>query len=317
MKKLTLLSIIPLAIIMADMNFPTSTQKGDSMSVVGAEGAPVNTSGIIPNSVDLIWDDMHEANTGQPAASSMSYGYVQGPMFMQQIYDAGYFDTWKRMNVWFEVEEGSGLSPQECSFTINKATNTQVEVTPMWLMWQDLSGGKFGNGQWHTLENGTGEIKGTRFPGNHGGDYDTDRGCQVLAINQERTNNPDYYPDQGKIGNNYLYLPDHYWWKHGWSTQKSIDPYQFNAVYGACYTRLVLIDPNGVDDRHLANFVIHVASDRKNATGGIVGPGLDTGGISRYKKIPTNGDWMPVNWVTGWVTKESLEANPPPFPTKP
>ena len=66
-------------------------------------------------------------------------------------------------------------------------------------------------------------------------------------------------------------------------------------------------------------FIIHVASDMKNMNNtypvGHVGSGI--GGVSRYKMIPTSGDWMPVNFLEGWITKAELDANPPPYPTHP
>ena len=53
------------------------------------------------------------------------------------------------------------------------------------------------------------------------------------------------------------------------------------------------------------DFVIHIAGDIKNKNNGwCVGhEGWTIGGISRYKMIPRNGDWMPINFIEGWITK--------------
>ncbi len=283
---------------------------------------PPPSSGVEINSLDRIWEDMLGENTGQPAASSMSYGYVQGPLFIQEIkedidYEEG--ELWARINAWFEVEEGCGSGYQECQLTHNQSTNTRVEVKPMWLMWQDLSGGHFGDGDWHILTDGTGYIGGQEFPGEHGNpEFDKDRGCHVPEVEAIREATKGYSPEQGiNDAGNYLYLPNHYWWYHGWTRQQTIDHTQFNAIYACAFVRLVLIDPDGVDDRHLADYVIHLASDKKDENGGTFATGIDTGGRSRYRQILTNGDWMSINWLTGWVDEASLAANPPPFPATP
>ncbi len=283
---------------------------------------PPPSSGVEINSLDRIWEDMLGKNTGQPAASSMSYDYVSRPLFYEKIkvdIDHEDHDVWDRINAWFEVEEGCGSGSQECQLTKNKSVNTRIEIMPMWLMWQDLTGGKYGDGDWHILTDGTGYIGGQPYPAEHGNpDYEEDRGCQVPEIDAIREAARGYDPEQ-EINNtgNYLYLPKYYWWYHGWTRQKKIDYTQFNAIYACTFVRLVLIDPDGVDDRHLADYVIHLASDKKDQNGGVFGKGIDTGGRSRYRQILKNGDWMSINWLTGWVTKASLAANPPPFPTTP
>ena len=88
-------------------------------------------------------------------------------------------------------------------------------------------------------------------------------------------------------------------------------PAGLKAVFVQQYARLVLDDPNGVDDRHLARYVMHVASDRKAASGQTTSGAL---GISRFKRI-TN-DWQPFNMITS-MSREELEANPPPFVSVP
>ncbi len=287
---------------------------------------PPPSSGIQLNSVEMIWNDMHDGNTGQPVASSMAVEYVQGPTFRQFMYVNPPEEDWSKINAWFEIEEGAGDYPQECAPTQNFASNTMVEITAPVLSWQKLGtagDGKFSNaGDWYELEKSGGTIvSGGKFPAEHGGGFSKERGCPWdttgEVYNDIREQNSNYEPEMGRINGNYLYKPNYYWWYHGWTAQYHINPDIINAVFSMIWVRVILIDPNGEDDRHRSNYVVHACADKKNSNGGIVGGGQEVGGISRYKKIPTNGDWMPTNWITGWIDEASLIANPPPFPTTP
>ena len=78
------------------------------------------------------------------------------------------------------------------------------------------------------------------------------------------------------------------------------------------YARLVKLDPNGVDDRHLARYVIHMGSDNKRP-----GDWMTLGdiGISRTKRV-TN-DWQAFNFLSGGISKTELEASNPPIQMTP
>jgi hypothetical protein len=106
--------------------------------------------------------------------------------------------------------------------------------------------------------------------------------------------------------------PRYYYRFHGWVPQIPVPRSRVKAIYGGVYMRLVKKNPNGVDDRHLARYVAHVASDMKDANG----HGGSGFGPGRYKMIPQNGDWMPINFITK-ISRTELDNNPPPFPTQP
>lgn len=72
--------------------------------------------------------------------------------------------------------------------------------------------------------------------------------------------------------------------------------------------RLVLIDPNGPDDRQLAAYCAHVASDPKAADGSNL---MASNGIGRMK--PITSQWQPFNYFSQELTWEILQNNPPPY----
>ncbi len=350
MKKLILLLIIPLAILIADMNFPTSTQKGDSMSIVGAEEtappvikptlppettAPVNTSGIIPNSLDLVWKDMTTAAEVAPVCTSASFS--RGPNWK-----AGKTTTpwgnggppgvlarckdWRKVNVWIEVEEDAGPPVQWCKPTINKAQNTQVEVSGLTGYWLDY------DGKWHKLWDNYKNLAGGKWPKKKM-NYPATRGCTEKVWQKYeniRQAYPGYDPVRGHTSDgNLLIRPAHYWRTHIWTSGaitvpelwddkggKRTPPGQMKAYYASSWARLILVDPKGVDDRHMARYIWHVSGDarQENSTSACFS---DIGGISKYKLVPQNGDWAPVNMLVGDITEQEFRQNPPPFSTSP
>ncbi len=309
MKKLTLLSIIPLAIIMADMNFPTSTQKGDSMSVVSAEAAPVNTPGIIPNSLDLIWDDTYGGNTHFTTATSTSQGQYNPSKPPFEIGTPSY--RVPTANMWLEIElEGTDTS---CSHSINKATNTRVEIAGYEGWWMD------DNDVWHDMVSNS--RGGSSIPTTY---MQTSglRGCYQDYFKEAREGWEDIMKDEivnpGKSNDRrgateHIFIKvDHYYRWHGWGS-KTVFPTEttIKAMIFQVYMRLAVDDESLPDDRHLARYVAHTGSDRKEYDG----KQLWNMGISRFKRV-TN-DWQPFNLTQGILTFEELEANPPPFTSVP
>ncbi len=309
MKKLTLLSIIPFAIIMADMNFPTSTQKGDSMSVVSAEAAPVNTPGIIPNSLDLIWDDTYGGNTHFTTATSKSQGQYNPSKDPYVIGTPSY--RVPTINMWNEVElEGTDTG---CAHSINKATNTRVEIAGYKGWWLDDAG------NWHemTYKSRGGGI----LPANNGLTNGT-RGCYQDYFADIRAKNyagvkadivtPGKSFDNWRPNDHVFVKPQDYYRWHGWGDKTVLAT---ETTIKACvwqqYMRLVVDDKSKPDDRHLARYVAHLGSDRKEYDG----KQMWNIGISRFKRV-TN-DWQPFNLCQGIMSKEELEANPPPFVSVP
>jgi len=323
MKKVILLLILQLTVLMAaDFTMSKSgtlTKEGATTPAVTEPVAPVATEpvapvatepvttvpasqpGILPNSVDLIWEDQYGPNTGWTCQTSSGYPQFLGGV-VRDFPNMGV----SRVNAWYEVEEaGNGSS---CSLSINQATNTRVEVGTLrgWVLYTD--------GTWYQYAN-TVQQTGIKMPAASdpfaSNDY---RGCGANPLFLNTRNANLYYnpvnsiitPDGFKS-----YKPNYYWGWHAWTSNIFTFPRPVKAVYTEVYMRLVVENPALPDDRDVAHYVAHISSDTKNE----VGYTLGDIGISRYKKI-TN-DWQPFNFLTGGITKEELQANPPPFSTVP
>jgi len=236
------------------------------------------------NSTDLIWADMHDANTGWVSNMPSSYSQFQGPVIKDpQDYN---FDN---LNIWIEIEaagDGSG-----CSDDINQATNTRVEFgwTRGYVLWESTN-------EWEKFT----ESK-TQIGAAHGPNVAFPRPCGKEYAEEYTMSRIEDSTDFRSV-----YI-EGYWRWHGWAPQQTLpDPDDIKAIYGECSVRLIKDDPNGSDDRHLANFVTHISSDRR-----LDGVYKGDMGISRYKKV-TN-EWQPINFLSGGITRAELETNPPPF----
>lgn len=86
-------------------------------------------------------------------------------------------------------------------------------------------------------------------------------------------------------------------------------PATYGGLVFACKVRLILSDPNGVDDRYLAKYVSQVGADpyADNQTAGIANnPSIGAG----KEKIVTP-DWRMVTFTT--LTESQLKTDPPPI----
>ncbi len=276
------------------------------------------SSGLIENSLSTIWDDMHEVSSGYPAAETKGRDqYIEGHCQVDlntQVPGAA------KINAWYELLEGTDketnapVSLKGCQLTGLYSTNTMVEISRMSLYWMDTSN------VWHKMSDKGRELTTPTHP-QEGSYMDNQRGCNIDSVQAIRTANKGYSTNKGKPSETtYNLYPKNYYWTHGAiGTSYPYNRDTIKAVYAGQYARVVLIDPTGADDRHSSNFVLHVSSDIKSATGTMV-PGYEmwgVGGISKYKKLPTNGDWMPINFLDGFATFSEVEANPPPFMTNP
>ena len=332
---------------MADMSFPTVSEKGKNMSIIGSKSSTVTAtsteltstvvstasdesttliaygSKVIPNSVNLIWEDMHNDTDCTPAATG-AMPQSTGALFTGQLNT--YFTRWTKANAWHEIEEDAGKG-NYCSYGISKSTNTQVELGRIFAAWLDTSG------VWHTTIDGNGGWKGATQP--HNMIFSSNRACSNLEAQPFKDLRDYQYPHykvfKGYSKNGYpLYEPNYTYRYHGWNGNGAqyIDKSRIKAYFVTMYVRLVQKDKDKPNDFHKARFIIHCSADVKADDGtscmeqDINGKwtrkcGQGVGGISRYKLIPQNGNWMPINFLDGWITKDELADNPPPFPTKP
>ncbi len=259
------------------------------------------SSGFIPNSADLIWQDMTVNNTVFPAIMPSSYGQFSHPYMSPILRNT----AWTSLSPWYEVEsQGTGGS---CSEDTNTTSNTYVEI---------------GHGRTYALYNGAWQLVGQTAPNKHGGaQYPTGpdswerSGCRgdawsyILDI-------PWTVRGMSQEGR-YTYYPKYGYRYHGWSNRyynatPATGATRVEAFSYTVYMRLSMIDPNGIDDRQSARYVAHSGVDWWD----LDDEGLMyDAGISRYRSITS--DWAPVNYISGDMTEAELHANPPPFPTTP
>lgn len=309
MKKIFLLSITSLVMLMADFTLEGDKLTPVSGTITTTTTDPVNTSGIIPNSVDLIWDDTYGGNTHFTTATSTGlaqYNPTEPPF---EIGTSSY--PVPTANMWLEVElEGTDVS---CAHSVNQATNTRVEIGMYRGWWKDV------NGVWHDMTYN--KRGGYKVPATSGL-TDGKRGCDQTYFTDERlkvqSTIANSVVEPGKSGDNWdtdahIYVkPQNYYRWHGWGDKTTFaTPTTAKAIVWQIYMRLVVDDPNKPDDRHLARYVAHTGTDRKDYDG----TQMWNIEISRFKRI-TN-DWQPFNLCNGIMSKAELEANPPPFVSVP
>ncbi len=247
------------------------------------------SSGIVLLTTDAMWADMYEENTGWVSNMKSSIGQFDGPSDNDNI--GIHTDNFDSVNIWLEIEEaGTGAG---CSERISQSSNTMVEI---------------GYIRQYLLQSGTWrigmEVKNTQNPdkgGNHPHASNAmDRGCGLDESTPDIPKPFEHFDlmetEYGVRTNNtgfVEYMPDYYYRYHCWNSGglRPDSGASLDGVLGCCFVRLVLKDPDGVDDRHLANFVGHLGSDIRNE-----GSYIGDIGINRYKKI-TN-DWVAMNFFS-------------------
>lgn len=269
------------------------------------------TGGTAPNSLELIWDDMYGGNTHFTTATSKSQDQYNPTSPPVDIGDPTY--RVPTANMWCETElEGLDVG---CSETINQAVNTRIEMAGYQGWWKDASG------NWHTMTANT--RSGWQAPA-RSGLVSGLRGCSQQVFADARATmtgseisdaiiNPGRSGDVHSNGTHVFSKPQNYYRWHGWGN-KTVFADEYNSCHGIVwqmYLRLVVDDDQLPDDRHLARYVAHTGSDRKEYNG----DQLWDMGISRFKRV-TN-EWQPFNFCTGIMTFAELEANPPPFTSVP
>ncbi len=275
------------------------------------------SSGIVINTLDEIWDDMHGYNTGYVSNMATSYGQFNGPYdnpkadWTMAERGQGPYDS---LNVWVEIEaagDGSG-----CCEDKNRAVNARVELG--YTRGYIRVGGVW---QLYTVD-GTRQTGGEDGYPNEGADSNYSR----------KTCDPDIYDwsvtsiRKTEPSGYYSLQPRGYKRWHGWVKKTSLPDYRdIEVIYGSVYVRLIVDDPSEEDDRNIADYVVHISGDIRKWSDE-EGKNIYIGDviISRYKKVPTNGDWIPISFITGFgenltdtQRKAELAANPPPLFTTP
>lgn len=317
MKKVILLSIVPLAMLMADF-----TLMGEQLTPTNepvAEPAPTPTpvpeptptptpipppavSGVIPISAERIWYDTYDAGD---VIERVAYTATMPQFFPQTAHNPFPSAGVNIVNAWYEVmERGNGNG---CSPTINAAEkNTVVEVgrIRMWV-W-------YGGNNWVLADDSAG-FGGTSMPASsdpwetNSGSY---RGC--TEFNELRASHPVNTLVGTSSAGRPLAKPAYGQNWHGWGDIHYHLQTGNRAIVVQQYFRKIVQNPALPDDRATTHYVAHVGSDNKNSSGGTIG---GEPGVSGMREI--GNDWTPVTFLSTGISEAEFISNPPPFVNEP
>jgi hypothetical protein len=264
---------------------------------------PAPTTGTTSNSVDTMIADMTKLNDLVLKGVDPKYGFARGPGYVIMGNDPRGSNTpdwykqsypwmnngtyWNFLLPWFVQFEGEG----------NAAHNTRIQMRNMKVFIKTRSGGT-----WYKVNKSDG-VGGILCP--QGSNYFHCPQSGVLRKEAEGVSS----------------LPQPSYNLHGWwGSRESINGPDVAAVVVTLQARLAVDNPNGVDDRSRAKYLVQVGADYY-PTNGSAETVLPAVGISRAKLL-TN-DWQSFTMATfndvgkqepgGGVSSREMRANPPPM----
>jgi len=215
-------------------------------------------------------------------------------------------------NPWYVVAQEAPITTDGCELGMGTSVNTAVEIGTIRNWWL------LSDGTWYLAFEDK-HNDGYNFP-NPNDAFPGDLGCPFID-STVRQPNSSYEVRKGlSLDGNRLSIPDFAYWDHGWPTIsiKNIQSTVGQPVVAQLtqvFTRLVKYDPNGVDDRHLAKFVINVGADKRYGppNWGVYG---DIG-YSVTKRITTS--WQATHMLTGghFASYQDFVASSPPVNVTP
>jgi len=287
----------------------------DSGYVADALSCVENTPplpGVIEPTLQDIWDD-----TNVPFGSISNPAVPDGLVSSYSMYYAPEIRDYPDMSVewtnpWYVVAQEAPVTSGGCELGMGTSVNTAVEIGTIRNWWL------LADGTWYLAFEDS-DNDGYNYP-NPNDYFPGDLGCPTIDSNVRQPNSS-YSVRKGLSGNGYrLSIPNYAFWDHGWPTQSILNiqntvGQQVVAQLTQVFTRLVVFDSSGVDDRHLAKFVVNVGADKRYAPPnyGVYG---DVG-YSVTKRI-TNS-WTATHMLTGghFATYADFVASNPPLNVTP
>jgi hypothetical protein len=233
---------------------------------------------------DTMVSDMREMNDNVLKGVNPKYGFSRGPGYVILGNKPGANNF---VLPWFVQYEGEG----------NQARNTRIQMREMNVFVKSRS-----SGQWTKILNSNSYSGIQCDPGSN---Y---YHCPQQAKVDSEDDGASSLPISG--------LNLHGWW----GARAPIDSWDIAAMVVSAQARLVADTNNGNDDRHKANYLLHVGADYYPANAPPP-EGLPPVGISRSKSV-TN-DWQTFTMTTfndvglqepgGGISESELRADPPPL----
>ena len=257
---------------------------GNSNSVTVAPCADVPHTMVtndIPNSVELIIQDMTLTHEGLPHGVPESYDWFQGPISHTQSVP----DRFHAMVAWGQVYE------DRCE---NPASNTRVQIRDIRAYMQSKK-----DHQWHLLQESQ-QVDGAAYlesfvpPINKPGDirYESDGSISVKA---------------GGGFNFHFYTP----------SRAEIDPSDVAWIFTTVQARLVVDDLSLPDDRSQARYLLNMGGDlwRNTTVDYDTEENSPAIGMGRFKYVTTGWQSFNMLYMEGGLDANLLGENPPPIMT--
>jgi PA14 domain len=241
-----------------------------------------DTSGSIPSAsqISLGFDDSILPNEGHPSGVPSYYRWANGPSI-----DSGNNipEGWNAFTAWGQIYVESGWNPPtECN------TRVQIRALDAWYLSKSTN-------EWILLQHAD-SVNGAAYVEDFANDENKPADAKDESMNGGGTS--------VTAGNGYNY--------HFWTSRVTIDnPDDIAGIYTRFQSRLVLDDPNGVDDRASARYLASDGADYwRSLYAGWASDWSNNGavGSGRFKFVTS--DWQ--NFSMETLTPEQLSKNPPP-----
>jgi PA14 domain len=219
-------------------------------------------------------------NEGAPSGVPSYYDWAQGPT-------GGYGNNipsgWNAFTAWGQLYVAQGWNPPANS-------NTRVQITNLDSWYLSKSTGK-----WIQIQHAS-VVDGAAF-------------VEDFANNASK---PADVKDESKNGGGVSVTAGNGYNYHFWTDRTVIqDPNDIGGIYTRFQARLVLNDPNGLDDRSSARYIANDGADYwRSMDAGWSADWSTNGGVGggRFKFV--TADWQ--NFSMETLTPEQLLKNPPP-----
>lgn len=293
---------------MKDITEPTATSApatAESGSLAAASTVLPKTSASVPSSINLVdtmVSDMKWFHDGPSAVLETIKGWGSGASFPEA--KAREPSGWQYATPWTHTMadtnhvNGNGYPWRVASpYTGNQAPNTRVQQRDIQMWWL------LDSGQW---------VLGShnQSPGPNMYPLDWAEGTDINGTDiwRDETNNGGGASMRSIGRESYA---RHLW--HTWASPHRI-PVNAVGVATAYFSRLILDNPKGPDDRHLAHILSAGAGDyfRDQATISgfkVQGENVIYMGFARLKYVTK--DWQLFSWTN--LSEARIRANPPPF----
>lgn len=247
-----------------------------SMPVVTPEPTSPSSSVLSP-----AFDDSTLPNSGTPSGVPSYLPWASGPV---KGYGNNIPSGWNAFTAWGQIYVQSGWNPPS-----NSNTRVQIRALDAWYLSKSTN-------KWVLLQHAD-TVSGAAYVEDFANDASKPADVKNESVNGGGIS--------VTAGNGYNY--------HFWTNRVVItDPSDIAGIYTKFESRLVLNDPNGVDDRASAQYIASDGADYwRNINAGWAADWSNNGSVGHGRFKPVTKDWQIFSMET--LTPEELSKNPPPI----